>query len=75
MSKLEEALSNYTEEFKNKIKINVDQELLKKVAKGLGPSIYNKDASKVSSSDKTELETVKQNFLIKKFRSRRWSAS
>ena len=66
MSKLEEALNTYTEEFKSKIKIDVDQDLLKKVTKGLGPSIYNKDASKVSCSDKTELETVKQNFLIKK---------
>ena len=66
MSKLEEALNTYTEEFKSKIKIDVDQDLLKKVTKGLGPSIYNKDASKVSGSDKTELETVKQNFLIKK---------
>ena len=55
MSKLEEALNTYTEEFKNKIKIDVDQDLLKKVTKGLGPSIYNKDASMVSGSDKTEL--------------------
>jgi len=28
--------------------------------------IYNKDASTVSGGDKTELETVKKNFLIKK---------
>ena len=66
MNKLEEALNTYTEEFKNKVNIEIDQELLKKVTKGLGPSIYNKDASKVSSSDKAELETVKKNFLIKK---------
>jgi len=36
------------------------------VTKGLGPSIYNADSSKVSSSDPQELERVKQNFLIKK---------
>lgn len=66
MNKLEEALNTYTEEFKNKVNIEIDQELLKKVTKGLGPSIYNKDASKVSNSDKAELETVKKNFLIKK---------
>lgn len=66
MNKLEEALNTYTEEFKNKVNIEIDQELLKKVTKGLGPSIYNKDASIVSSSDKAELETVKKNFLIKK---------
>ncbi|MEL6391048.1 MAG: DUF2853 family protein, partial [Bacteroidota bacterium] len=40
--------------------------LLTKVAKGLGPSIYNADSSKVSSSDKSELDRVKANFLIKK---------
>lgn len=66
MNKFEEALENYTTEFKNTIKIEVDVELLKKVTRGLGPSIYNQDSSKVSGSDKSELETVKQNFLIKK---------
>ena len=66
MNKLEEALNTYTEEFKDKVNIEIDQELLKKVTKGQGPPIYNKDASKVSSSDKAELETVKKNFLIKK---------
>ena len=33
---------------------------------GCGPSIYNEDASTVASSQASELETVKQNFLIKK---------
>ena len=66
MNKFEEALEKYTTEFKNTIKIEVDVELLKKVTRGLGPSIYNQDSSKVSGSDKSELETVKQNFLIKK---------
>ena len=41
-------------------------ELLKKVTVGLGPSIYNKDSSTVSGSDKKELATVKNSFLIKK---------
>ena len=41
-------------------------ELLTKVTKGLGPSIYNNDASKVSGSDQKELDLVKNNFLIKK---------
>jgi hypothetical protein len=36
------------------------------VTKGLGPSIYNADAETVSGSDPKELETVKNNFLIKK---------
>ena len=66
MSKLEEKVSLYLGEFKNTLKIKVDESLLTKVAKGLGPAIYNADASKVSGSDKKELETVKNNFLIKK---------
>lgn len=66
MSKLEEAVELYLSEFKNNLKIDVDKDLLAKVAKGLGPSIYNRDASKVSGSDTKELETVKKNFLIKK---------
>lgn len=41
-------------------------DLLTKVAIGLGPAIYNLDASKVSGSDEKELETVRNNFLVKK---------
>ena len=33
---------------------------------GCGPSIYNADASTVAGSQPSELETVKNNFLIKK---------
>lgn len=43
-----------------------DEELLRKVGKGLGPSIYNTDASQVSCSSKPELKTVKEKFLMKK---------
>ena len=45
MSKLEEKVSLYLDEFKNTLKIKVDESLLTKVAKGLGPAIYNPDAS------------------------------
>ena len=41
-------------------------DLLTKVTVGLGPSIYNADASTVAGSQPSELETVKNNFLIKK---------
>jgi hypothetical protein len=40
--------------------------LLKKVAVGLGPSIYNRDSANVSGTDEKELATVRNNFLIKK---------
>ena len=65
MSKFDEAVATYEAEMK-KLNVKYDAELLRKVAKGCGPSIYNADASKVSSADKAELETVKKNFLIKK---------
>ncbi len=65
MSKFQECLDIYAKEF-GKIGVEFDADLLKAVTKGCGPSIYNADASKVSSSDKTELDRVKTNFLIKK---------
>lgn len=65
MSKFDECIETYKKEF-DKLKISYDLDLLTKVAKGCGPSIYNTDASKVSSADKEELARVKNNFLIKK---------
>ncbi len=65
MSKFQECLETYEKEFK-KLGIKVDSKLLEKVAKGCGPSLYSKDASKVSSADPKEMERVKKNFLIKK---------
>ena len=49
-----------------KLGLKFDTDLLTKVTKGLGPSIYKADAETVSGSDKKELETVKKNFLLKK---------
>ncbi len=43
-----------------------DDALISAVFKGLGPAVHNKDASLVSCSDQAELDTVKNNFLIKK---------
>ena len=67
MSKFDECISLYQSEFENTLGIkDYDLDLLKKVAKVLGPSIYNNDSSKVSTSDKGERDRVKTNFLIKK---------
>lgn len=66
MSQLDDLLVKYNKDLIEKCKVDVDTELLKKVTKGLGPSIYNKDSSLVSSGNKVELERVKSNFLIKK---------
>ena len=66
MSKRDELITKYASDLKEKCGITPDMELLKKVTIGCGPSIYNADSSTVSGSDKSELETVKNNFLIKK---------
>ncbi len=65
MGKFDECMDTYKAEFK-KLGVSFDEDLLTKVAKGCGPSIYNKDASTVAGSDAKELETVKKNFLIGK---------
>jgi hypothetical protein len=66
MSKRDELIEKYAEDLKSKLGVTPDMDLLRKVTIGCGPSIYNRDSSTVSGSDKSELETVKNNFLIKK---------
>ena len=66
MSKKDELVAKYATDIKEKFGEPPDMDLLNKVAIGLGPAIYNLDASKVSGSDDKELETVKNNFLMKK---------
>jgi hypothetical protein len=45
-----------------KLGLKFGADLLTKVTKGLGPSIYKTDAETVSGSDKNELETLKKIF-------------
>ena len=66
MNKREELIGKYATELKEKFNIDADMDLLAKITIGCGPSIYNADSSTVSGSDESELETVKNNFLIKK---------
>jgi len=65
MSKFVEAIEDYKAQVAD-LGLGISEELLTAVAKGLGPSIYNADSSKVSSSDPEELARVKNNFLIGK---------
>lgn len=65
MSKFVEAIEDYKAQVAD-LGLGVSEELLTAVAKGLGPSIYNADSSKVSASDPEELARVKNNFLIGK---------
>lgn len=66
MSQLDDLLVKYEKDLSEKCGVQVDADLLRKVTRGLGPSIYNKDSSLVSASDQSELDRVKNNFLIKK---------
>ena len=65
MSKFDEKVAQYSK-FMDDKGLKYDIDLLKAVTKGLGPSIYKRDAETVSGSDAKELATVKNNFLIKK---------
>lgn len=65
MSKFDEKVAIYVASVKE-LGLNIPTDLLTKVAKGLGPSIYLGDASLVSGSDADEKTRVKTNFLIKK---------
>lgn len=66
MSKRDDLIAKYADDLKNKCGMSPDMDLLTKVTIGCGPSIYNADASTVAGSQESELETVKNNFLIKK---------
>lgn len=65
-SKRDELIVKYKKHIRERFNEEPDTDLLDKVVHGLGPAIYNRDASTVSSSSESELETVKLNFLIKK---------
>ena len=66
MSKRDELIAKYAFDLKEKIGEDTDLDLLEKVTIGLGPSIYDPDSSTISGTDKSELITVKENFLMKK---------
>ncbi len=66
MSKRDDLIAVYTADLKEKCGVSADMELLTKVVIGCGPSIYNADSATVAGSQQSELDTVKNNFLIKK---------
>ncbi len=66
MSKFDDAVAKCHKAMTERLGLTVDEGLLRNVARGLGPALYNPDAQLVSCSDETELETVRKNFLIKK---------
>ncbi len=66
MGKRDDLIEKYAEDLRTKCSMEPDMDLLKKVTIACGPSIYNRDASTVSSGDKAELDRVKANFVVKK---------
>lgn len=66
MSARDELIVKYAADLKDKCGVTPDMDLLTKVTIGCGPSIYNKDSSIIAGSQQSELDTVKNNFLIKK---------
>jgi hypothetical protein len=66
MGKRDDLIAKYAGDLKNKCGMSPDMDLLTKVTIGCGPAIYNDDASTVAATQDSELETVKENFLIKK---------
>lgn len=66
MTKTDEKVAKYSKDIKEKFGVNADDTLLRAVTKACGPSIFNSDAETVSGSNTSEVETVKNNFLIKK---------
>ncbi len=66
MGKRDDLIAKYADDLKTKFGITPDMDLLTKVTIGCGPAIYNADAETVAATQASELETVKNNFLIKK---------
>ena len=66
MSAREELIVKYAADLKDKCGVSPDMDLLTKVTIGCGPSIYNDDSATVAGTQQAELDTVKNNFLIKK---------
>ena len=66
MSKRDDLIAKYADDLRTKVKVDPDLDLLTKVTIGVGPAIYNADASTVAGTEPSEIETIKNNFLIKK---------
>lgn len=66
MGRREDLIETYADDLRKKCGMEPDMDLLTKVTIACGPAIYNADASTVASSQEHELQTVKDNFLVKK---------
>ena len=65
MSKFDDAVEKAKAQLED-LGSSVDHDLLTSIAKGLGPALYNADARLVSTTSKTEMETLRRNFVMNK---------
>lgn len=63
MSRREELIERYADDLRNKVGVQPDMDLLRKVTIGCGPSIYMADASTVAMTQPHELATVRNSYL------------
>jgi hypothetical protein len=66
MRKRDVLIEHYASDLKEKCNIDPNMDLLKNITIASIPAIFNPDAATVSSSQQSELTTVKNSFLIKK---------
>ena len=66
MNEREKLVIRYKKELSKYFQLEGNEELIREIVIGCGPSVYKKDASIVSSSDDSEIERLKTNFLVEK---------
>ncbi|WP_099825134.1 DUF2853 family protein [Oceaniglobus indicus] len=66
MGKRDDLIERYAADLRDKCGMTPDMDLLTKVTIGCGPAIYDADAATIAATQPGELETVKNNFLIRK---------
>ena len=66
MGRRDELIEKYARDLREKCGIEPDMDLLEKVTIGCGPAIYDADAEIVAAGQPGELDTVRENFLIRK---------
>jgi hypothetical protein len=65
MSKFDDAINECKAQMAG-CNIECDDNLLKAVAKGLGPSLYNRDAFLVAAGDSKEINNIKSRYIQRK---------
>ncbi|MFO7808031.1 DUF2853 family protein [Guyparkeria sp.] len=66
MSSRDELVEKYAQDLRETCGETPDRDLLARVVAGLGPAVYNADASIVAASDPDEVKNIKTHFLVKK---------